>query len=315
MMAVEYDFDGIVGNDLIKRAVKSSVLHGRISHSYIICGGIGFGKKLLANTFAKAVLCQNSSDGEPCAKCKSCMTYETGNNPDVVHIVSQKSAMGVEQMRDDILATLATQPHYGSKRAYIIHDAHKMTPSAQNAMLLTLEEAPKHAIFLLLSDGLGGFLPTLLSRCITYKMQQIGMDEIKEKLRQKGVDDSEKTQMAAELSQGSIGRALALATDGDFFSLRDMALSLMDELKKDDIPKIFAAAKSLENHKEQIFDILDIMQMHYRQEMVLEARKDNLNAAKFNLKKIQHIDDTKQKLKSNCNFLLCMEVLMIKLAK
>ena len=309
-----YVFGNVLGNAPIKRAMKASVARGRVSHAYIICGGTGFGKSHLGNAFAKAILCRQNAEGGSCDACKSCLTFETGNNPDINHIISQKSTMGVEQMRDDILSTLATQPHFGQKRVFVIHAAHKMTAAAQNAMLLTLEEAPKHTVFLLLSDGLGSFLPTLLSRCITYKMQPLSAEIIQGELMKKGID--EKTaKAAAEFSGGSVGRALTMAQDEDFALFQNFAINLIDKLPKMGIPDIFATAKSMEQYKDQIGDVLDIFQMQYRQEMLAATRQGNADAAKTILHNIKHIDDTKHKLSANCNFLLCMEVLMINLAQ
>ncbi|MCL2576288.1 MAG: DNA polymerase III subunit [Defluviitaleaceae bacterium] len=306
------NFSQIVGSTLIKSAMTSSIVHSRVSHAYILSGGIGFGKKILANAFAKSILCHNSTNGYSCDVCKSCLTFETGNNPDLIHIRASKANLGVTDVREDILAGLSVAPYSGDKRVYIIHNAHTMTPAAQNAMLLTLEEAPHYAVFLLLADGLNAFLPTLLSRCITYKIPSLDTASVKNYLEKQGID-TDKAQIAAELAQGSIGRALTLANDEDFAILRNSILEIVDKLPKVSIPEIFSVAKQMEQYKEQIADVLEILQMHYRQILISQARMVQ-GGTTSTLQKIKAINDTKQKLNSNCNFLLCMEILTIKLA-
>jgi DNA polymerase-3 subunit delta' len=298
--------DNILGNELIKQSMVSSVSLGRVSHAYIICGPAGSGKRLLANAFGKAILC-GAYGSASCGLCKSCKTYDTGNNPDAVFITPQKQTLGVKEVREDILENLSILPYESDKRVYIINDAHKMTPAAQNAMLLTLEDGPEFAVFMLLADGLGSFLPTLLSRCIQYKIQPLSEDIIRSHLASNGIS-SGKAQIAAGFAHGSLGRALALAGDEDFMALRSFVLDLAHRLDtgKMDIPEIFAAAKSLEQYKDQIFVILDILKFHYRNGLLCG------NNPVIAINKIHAIDDIKEKLGHNCNYLLCMEILLLK---
>ncbi|MDR2168316.1 MAG: DNA polymerase III subunit [Clostridiales bacterium] len=305
MFHVEHNFNNILGSDLIKRSMTASVARGRISHAYIICGEAGFGKRALAQSFAKAILCYAPTGGHACGICASCKTFESGNNPDLVVIAPIKASLGVDEMRDDIIANLSVLPFASSKRVYIIEQAHKMTHPAQNAMLLSLEDGPKHAVFLLLANHLGAFLPTLLSRCISYKIPPLPQNAIEEHLRQRGISP-EKAQIGAWFSGGGIGRALALAQDEDFMELRRMALELARSAAQMSIPEIFAAAKNLEEHKDNIHDFLDILKLHYRDELISTL-------CPRLLAKIRAIDDTKEKLARNCPFLLCMEILLLKL--
>ena len=302
----EHDFENIVGGDLIKRAMAASVARGRVSHAYIICGGAGYGKAIYAHAFAKAILCADPMDGQCCGTCTSCRTYDSGNNPDVVVIEPKKATLGVNEVREEIVAGLAVLPYSSTKRIYIIKDAHKMTPAAQNAMLLSLEDGPKHAVFMLLATNLEAFLPTILSRCVTYKIPPLSTGTIQTHLTKKGIAP-DTAQMAAGFAGGGIGRALKLATDTDFMTLRQTTLTLAKNITTMDTAQIFAAAKDLENHKDSIHDILDILKLHYRDSLIT----GNLN----HLPKIQAIDDTKEKLAANCPFLLSIEMLLLNLSK
>ena len=314
-------FGHILGNDLIKKSMVSSALLGRVSHAYIISGADGSGKKLLANAFAKSILCGKIPllGGVPrsggvvhegyCGTCKSCKTYDSGNNPDLVFISPQKTSLGIEEIRENIIENLSVLPYEAAKRVYIINDAHKLTPAAQNAMLLTLEAGPKFAVFLLLANSLANFLPTILSRCINYKVQPLNEDVIRSYLENNMQLEGSKAQIAASFAHGSLGRAIALATDEDFTALRTMVLNLAQKPDFMDIAEIFAAAKSLEQYKDQVNDILDILKLHYRDTLISQQNTQNT------INKIHAIDDIKEKLKSNCNYLLCMEVLLLQLMR
>jgi len=295
----------ISGNELILRSMQLSVANGRVGHAYIICGGKGFGKKTLARHFAKAVLCHAPRSGLSCGVCKSCKTCDTGNNPDLVYVQSEKDALSVGEVRGSLLADLAVTPQTGERRVYIIQNADKMNHAAQNAMLLSLEDGPKHAVFLLLAEGLGGFLPTILSRCVEYKIPPIDTDLIGQHLQKQGVDPN-KAQIAANFSQGGIGRALALLDDEEFAARREMVLKLAQTITNMDIVEIFAAAKELEAHKEHISDIFDILQMHFRDRLVTNPNTDDVG-------KIHAISSAREKLRANCNFLMTLEILLLKL--
>jgi len=293
---VEHDFDSILGNDVIKRSMMAAIRHERVPHASIICGGAGFGKRMLAGAFARAVLCFAPVDGAACGTCTSCRTFDTGNNPDLVRIAPQKSTLGVDEVRSSIVADLAVLPYSSTKRVYIIEAAHKMTIPAQNAMLLTLEEGPRHAVFILLANNIESFLPTILSRCVLYKIPPLS----------EGIIAARTSAVAARFAQGSLGRALQLNADENFMQLRQMTLDLATNIANMDIPAIFAAAKDLEQHKVNIHDTLDILKLHYRDNMLAgdPAAVAHINA----------IGVTLEKLAANCPFLLCMETLLLKLS-
>jgi len=301
---VEHSYSKILENDSIKRSMALSIACGRVSHAYIIAGGAGFGKTMLAHAFAKAILCFAPNEGQPCDACSSCRTYDTGNNPDLVTVRPQKASFGVDDVRDGIIADLAVLPYANAKRVYILAKAHTMTPSAQNALLKSLEDGPKHAVFILLSNNLEAFLPTILSRAISYKIAPLAQAVIEKFLLDNGIV-KETAQIAAWFSGGGIGQALRLATDEDFMQLREMTLDIAKRIEQMSIPEIFAMAKSLEAHKDSIHDILHILKLHYRDELIK-------GKAKY-LNNITAIGDTTEKLSRNCPFLLCMEMLLLQL--
>ncbi|MCL2353011.1 MAG: DNA polymerase III subunit [Defluviitaleaceae bacterium] len=301
-----HSFDHILGNEMVKRSMVQSIGLNRLHHSYIIAGSKGSGKKTLANAFAKSIVCAKPKEGLACGACKPCVTFDSGNNPDIVYIKSEKATLGVGEVREQVLEGLSISPH-GKYRVYIIQDAHKMTPAAQNAMLLTLEEGPKHTIFLLLTENIASFLPTVLSRCIKYQTAPLGSEVVREHLEKMGAD-GEKAKAAISLSKGYMGQAIKMAIDEDFIQMYNWVVDVAKGGEKD-IVEIFKTAKDMEQYKDNIFDVLEVLKNHYRGQMVEHAR--NGQGASNILAKIKIIIDTEEKLKTNCNFLLCMETMLL----
>jgi len=302
-------FEEIIGNKIIVKSMQAAIAHDHIGHAYIIDGAAGSGKLLLANTFAAAILCESKAGSNPCNACVSCMTFQSGNHPDVVFVQSQKKSIGIDEVRDQIVENINILPYSSDHRVYIIKNAQTLTVPAQNALLKTLEDGPKHAVFLLLSQNHKTFLPTILSRCVLYKITPLGDSDVAKHLIDRGID-SGNAKIAAASAAGSIGRALAIATDESFIPFRNEILDIGKNINNKDIIEIFAAAKSLEVYKDRITEALDILCMYYRDILVA----DNDSNPQHTIIKIRTIESTKQKLDRNTNFLLTMEIMLLKLA-
>lgn len=299
-----FHVEQILGSHLMLRSMALAVERERVGHAYIFSGGKGFGKKMLSWHFAKAILCNNPNRGLACGNCKSCKTCDSGNNPDLVFVQGQKDALNVGEIRD-MIADLAVMPHGGHRRVYIIPNADKMNQQAQNALLLSLEDGPKHAIFMLLAEGFGGFLPTILSRCIGYKIPPLSTDAITQYLQNQGIPQN-KAQIAASFSKGGMGRAKTLLNDEKFADIYTTTINLAQTISGMNVAELFTTAKELEEKKEYILDILDILQMFYRDELITFYNVDFLY-------KIHAITDAREKLQANCNFLITIEILLLKL--
>jgi len=206
------------------------------------------------------------------------------------------------------VADLNLLPYSSQKRVYILKKTHTMTPAAQNALLKSLEDGPSHAVFLLLSNNLEAFLPTILSRAVAYKIPPVKQADVQEYLTKLGVSH-ETAQIASWFCQGGIGRALILATDEDFIDMRKMTIELAQNIPRMNIPDIFAAAKGLEQYKDSIYDILEILKLYYRDELIQTPANASLL-----LKNITAIDEAREKLERSCPFLLCMEVMLLEIS-
>ena len=304
------NFDDVVGNNSIIKSMQAAIKQGHIGHAYIIDGAVGSGKRLLAGIFAAGILCENLNNTNPCGTCKSCITMRSRNHPDVVFVQTQKKSIGIDDVREQIVENISVLPYSAQKRVYIIENAQTLTVPAQNALLKTLEDGPKYAVFLLLSKNHKAFLPTILSRCVLYKIPPLGDDAVINYLAAQGINANHAA-MAAAVAGGSIGRAMAIANDENFVPFREEILDMVRGIQNKDIVEIFAMAKALENHKDRITEALDIMCLHFR-DILVAGQTNNPHAV---IKKIRTIEDTKQKLNQNCNFLLTMEVMLLKLAE
>ena len=312
-----YDFNKIIGNETIIKSIKTAAKNGHVSHAYIVNGPAGGGKKLLSLTFAKAVLCGNTDTGDACDLCKSCKTLEAGSHPDVVFVRPAKKSLGVDDIREQVVEGAAIMPYSSARRVFIIENADLMTPQAQNALLKTLEE-PRHCVFFLLSQNCDAFLPTIISRCVVYKIAPLSAAAVQNHLIAKGFDP-DVAQTAAKHAGGAIGRGEVIAADKDFADLHKVITSLAEEVGDKDIPAIFEAAKALEAYKDRIEDALDMLCQYYRDVLVNKSIQAKLvpgnSYIKGLVRKIDITNDARQKLKRNCNFLLTMEVMLLKLAE
>ena len=216
-------FPNIVGNDALIRRLSKDISENRLSHAYVLEGAKGSGRHTIAKEAIAAIECEARSDGKthisvPCGRCKSCEKILSGKSPDVITLglEGERSTIGVEAIRN-LKNDIFTAPNDLSVKAYIIEDADLMTPQAQNAFLLSLEEPPAYIIFFLICENSENLLETVRSRAPTLRTQRSSSEELEEYLLK---NDSR----AAELkntspreweeivcaSQGSIGNGLEL---------------------------------------------------------------------------------------------------------
>lgn len=172
-------FPNIIGNDELCKRLAGSLLSEApdLPHAYIIEGAYGTGKRTLAIELAKALVCENRTNEHasslPCNDCRSCRNIGKGISPDVIELGRDgKASIGVETIRE-MRRDIHIYPNDLDRKIYIINDAHTMTPQAQNALLLTLEEPPAYAFILLLCENSSLLLETVKSRAPTIRMKPL----------------------------------------------------------------------------------------------------------------------------------------------
>jgi len=173
-------FDEVIGQDYIIRTLQNQIKMDKISHAYLFCGSRGTGKTSTAKIFAKAINCLNSRNGSPCGECETCKALD-GTNIDVLEI-DAASNNGVDEIRD-LREKVKYPPVVGKYKVYIIDEVHMLSPSAFNALLKTLEEPPKHVVFILATTEVHKLPATILSRCLRFDFKLVSVEELSTLLR------------------------------------------------------------------------------------------------------------------------------------
>lgn len=174
-------FEKIIGNDAIKDTLKKSANLNNISHSYLFLGIDGIGKKMIAKEFSKMIMCLDDSTKEYCNSCKSCIEFNTNNNPDFFYVEPDGNSIKIDTIRE-MLKKVAEKPIISRKKIFMIDNADKMTVEAQNCLLKTLEEPPEYICIILISSNENSLLNTIKSRCTIINFNKISNKEIKEYL-------------------------------------------------------------------------------------------------------------------------------------
>ena len=227
-------FSDLAGQEHVGNTLRQAVMQGRVSHSYLFCGGRGSGKTTTARVLAKAVNCLDPQQGDPCDQCAICVSINEGRNLDIIEL-DAASNRGVEEIRE-IRDKVHFQPAQNRRKVYIIDEAHMLTREASNAFLKTLEEPPDHVIFILCTTEADRILPTILSRCQRYDFRRLPGQTIYDRLAY--ITDQEAIaihpdalRMIARNAGGSMRDALnileqlAVSTSGEV-TLRDVEESL-----------------------------------------------------------------------------------------
>ena len=174
------ELDEVVGQSEVKKILASSVKNGTITHAYLFSGPRGTGKTTMAKILAKMVNCINPVDGNACGECDSCKNVLNSN--DVIEI-DAASNNGVDEIRD-LREKANLVPSSAKYKVYIIDEVHMLTTQAFNALLKTLEEPPKHVIFVLATTEYYKIPLTITSRCQKFQFNKITNDEIVNRLKE-----------------------------------------------------------------------------------------------------------------------------------
>ena len=279
-------FNSIFGNERIKEQLVNSIKSEKVSHSYMFIGTEGIGKKLIAKEFAKMILCTGNE--KYCNKCKSCIEFDSDNNPDFEIIEPDENSLKIEQIRN-FQVKVSEKPIVSNKKVYIINDSDKMTQEAQNCLLKTLEEPPEFVTIILIGSNENAFLSTIKSRCMIIRFEPISNEQILKYL-QENYQTKINSKIMIDAFQGSIGKAIELKEKQEKY---EQIENLIYNLEKKDKIEILNSSDVIHKEKEEKFNILDYMNIVF------------INLAKTSNKYancIKIVEDTKKRLKSNANY-------------
>lgn len=170
-------FVSVVGQQSITATLKNAIKNNQMAHAYLFCGPRGVGKTTCARIFAKTINCQNvTADNEPCNTCESCLAFNENRSYNI-HELDAASNNSVDDIRL-IIDKVRVPPQLGHYSVYIIDEVHMLSAAAFNAFLKTLEEPPRHAIFILATTEKHKILPTILSRCQIFDFNRLKISDI-----------------------------------------------------------------------------------------------------------------------------------------
>jgi DNA polymerase-3 subunit delta' len=263
-------FPTLVGSDDVKSRIGETIRSDRLSHAYLIEGRSGSGKRTLSRLIAAAVSCleqKNSNLPLPCGRCSACQKILNEKTPDVRYLDrGDKATLSVEAIRD-LRSEMSLSATELDHKFFIIDDADSMTPAAQNALLISLEEPPPNVVILLLAETSEALLPTIRSRTQLLRMGYVDEASMREYLLQNNQDAAslfknapDKLSAIISAADGRIGEAIRLLstkTQNELFKKRQIVLDLVVAFAKaSSFSSIYSATMKLPTKRAELSEIL-----------------------------------------------------------
>jgi DNA polymerase III subunit delta' len=220
-------WDGLHQTHAIE-AIANAVGRGEMPASWLLVGPPGSGKGAVALAMAAALEC-TEQPGQGCGRCRACARVMRGSFPDVHRIEAEGTFIRVEVVREEVIPEASRSPYEGPFKVFIFYEAERMNPSAQNALLKTLEEPVPDTVFILLTDQEEELLETIRSRCRLVRLNPLSPEQVRSALIARGAAP-EAADLAVSIAGGDLERAYELAVDPQAAERRDEWLSLCDRI-------------------------------------------------------------------------------------
>jgi DNA polymerase-3 subunit delta' len=238
-------FSSLIGQDHIVeqlnhvvQVTKSGESSQAMTHSWLFVGPPGSGRSNAAIAFAASLVCKESG----CGRCVDCKTVLSSTHVDVERFNPTGLSIKADEVRE-LISRSSWSPSVGGWRIVIIEDADRLTETAANALLKTIEEPESHTVWMLCAPTLTDVPVTIRSRCRHVQLRTPSTRSVEEFLLNATKVDPETAAFSARVSQGHIGRARFIATNLDAQKRRKEVLALPLTLK--DIDSCFKAAQKL----------------------------------------------------------------------
>jgi DNA polymerase-3 subunit gamma/tau len=289
------NFADVVGQDLIVSTLKAAIEKNRMAHALLFTGGRGIGKTTIARIVAKALVCLDRKDSEPCNACAQCVSVDNFSSLDVIEI-DGASHTSVDDVRD-LRESARFQPTSAKYKIFIIDEVHMLSISAFNALLKILEEPPAHIIFIFATTESHKIPQTILSRCQRYDFKRLSKTLIEQTLititAKESVQIDEKAlKLIASLADGAMRDALSMCeqilSSGESFYSAEKVAQILGVVSQQAIKELCEALLSQEIDK-ALFLLKDV----YENGLDLCQMMDGM-AERFRLLSLcAHVDEKK----------------------
>ena len=288
-------FDEVCGQKIVVQTLKNTIINNKLTHAYLFIGPRGTGKTSIAKIFAKTINCEHPKNGNSCEKCEICKLSNNNENVDIIEM-DAASNNGVDEIRE-IKNHVTLMPTFSKYKVYIIDEVHMLSAGAFNALLKTLEEPPRHVIFILATTEPQKVPLTIMSRCQSFEFKSISPNLMKEKI--KYICEQEKIKISDDAieqicvdSNGGLRDGIGLLDQLNSYSNGDIKkedvlllngriseediTSLFNYLSNNDIDSSFNLSDKLdEDGKDFLFVCEDIIK--YLKKILVQYQIDNKN--------------------------------------
>lgn len=264
-------FSAIAGNRALKTYLQKRIESRSVGHAYILAGEPGSGRRMTAEAFASALLCEQGGT-EACGTCLSCGRIRRHNHTDLIYTTHEKPGIiTIDDVRRQIIDGMDVGPSEGYYKIFLVEDADLMNPAAQNALLKTIEEPPEWAVILMIAENPDRFLETVRSRCTILRTAPIDRAEEEAYLMKHcGLPDYAAS-FAAAFSEGNIGRAIRISSSEEFRAQKKLVVTIMSGLKKKKEFELEGYVAQLKQDKDHIGEILDLMEIWLRDVLLYKS--------------------------------------------
>jgi DNA polymerase-3 subunit delta' len=267
----------LIGQAWAEKILRQHLISGDVHHAYLITGAPGVGRRSLALEFARALNCANPpAAGETCGVCSICKHIGLMQQADL-HVVTPETEGGmikVDQIRD-LQRSLILTPYEAKFRIALLLNFQRANANAQNALLKTLEEAPRKVILLLTADSAESLLPTISSRCEILRLRPTSIELLTSALREREKLSPEKAALYAHIANGRPGIALRLAHDPKTDEKRADWINNLQEVLVYSIRQKMKYSESMnkEKNNEPLADIIQVWTSYMRDILLVQQGK------------------------------------------
>lgn len=249
----------LYGKQSVTEPIKAMITHGRMAHSFLLTGEKGVGKKTCALYIAKSIMCEDRKDGVPCGVCRQCRRIDEGTHPDVITPERTGKTLiygkdSIRKMYDDAY----TMPNDCEAKIYLLPDCESLQELTQNLLLKLIEEPPEYAYFIFTAQSKGTFLPTILSRVITFGIPECSDEECAAALREKGKYTEEQIQSAVEAFHGSIGQCES-SLDGEGLEAAKLCREIVACMAASDEYGLCRVLAGIGENRDNVKNILEML--------------------------------------------------------